>query len=243
MYCINYSDLLGERSKKNEYGIKFVRDSRDCWIYESERFNLDPLHLPRAPILRHNVSLCHGRATPLFSPSATPAVSSIARSRVYGILDFGNSVVRIAHSWMQVAPVLHRGGNTPERGRKGGGETVFQHTFPLSITRLPLPIYLFYAFSESTSESMMQPRMSRENILSLCDTRDILSEFLSRSFGKSQFPVIMFSRWFWEIDEASKCGEILENTYLFSHIYYTWIPTKLNDKIVLKIKFKIDIIF
>lgn len=76
---------------------------------------LDPLHLPRAPILRHNVSLCHGRATPLFSPSATPAASPVARSRVYGILDFGNSVARMAQ--------LNAGrAGPPKSGRKRAGE-------------------------------------------------------------------------------------------------------------------------
>lgn len=133
-------------------------------MYEFGRFSrLDPLHLPRAPILRHNVSLCHGRATPLFSPSATPAASPVARSRVYGILDFGNSVARMVQ--------LNAGRVGPpkigEETRRGGWrETVFQHACPSS--HPPWPPFrrcLFSAFSESTSESMMQPRMSRENII------------------------------------------------------------------------------
>lgn len=69
-----------------------MQDSRDCWPMNSnDSVWLDPLHLPRAPILQHNVSLCHGRATLLYSPSAAPAASPVAWSRVYGILDFGNS--------------------------------------------------------------------------------------------------------------------------------------------------------
>lgn len=51
---------------------------------------LDPPHLPRAPILQHNVSLCHGRAPPL-SPALRQRLQlrPVAWSRVYGILDFG----------------------------------------------------------------------------------------------------------------------------------------------------------
>jgi len=76
--------------KRDENGIKSP-DSRDCWPMNSnDSAWLDPLHLPRAPILQHNVSLCHGRTTPLLSPSVMPAASLAAWSRVYGILDFGN---------------------------------------------------------------------------------------------------------------------------------------------------------
>lgn len=85
---------------------------------------LDPLHLPRAPILQHNVSLCHGRATPLFSPSATPAASPVAWSRVYGILDFGNS-----NSTAEYRSRRSSIGEETHRGR--WRETVFQHAFPL----------------------------------------------------------------------------------------------------------------
>lgn len=127
----------------------FARDSRDCRSMNSSDSVLDPLHLPRAPILRHNVSLCHGRATPLFSPSTTPAASSVARSRVYGILDFGNSVVRIAHSWTQVAPVLHPGRKHTGEGGEGDGFSAY--IFPFNHPPSSPRIHLFYAFSESTS--------------------------------------------------------------------------------------------
>lgn len=144
-----------------------MQNSRDCWSMNSnDSVWLDPLHLPRAPILQHNVSLCHGRATPLFSPSATPAASSVAWSRVYGILDFGNSNSTAEYRSRRsfIGEETHRG-----RWRK----TVFQHALPLRITPFPstLGVAAFVSrclstpFSESTSESMMQPRMSCENIV------------------------------------------------------------------------------
>lgn len=45
------------------------------------------------------------------------------------------------------------------------------------IVRTLLDTSLCSLFSESTSESMMQPRMSRENIVSFMMLRDTLSEF------------------------------------------------------------------
>lgn len=136
-----------------------MQDSRDCWPMNSnDSVWLDPLHLPRAPILQHNVSLCHDRATPLFSPSATPAASPVAWSRVYGILDFGNS-----NSTAECRSRQSSIGEETHRGR--WRETVFQHAFPLWSLPSLLPRCLCTPFSESTSESMMQPRMSRENIV------------------------------------------------------------------------------
>lgn len=95
-------------SNECEYEIKRKRDSRD--LYELERFTDrpdPPLHLPRAPILRHNVSLCHCTLSPPYRALRVPAASPHAhttrgsRSRAcmgiphWGILDFGNSTTRI----------------------------------------------------------------------------------------------------------------------------------------------------
>lgn len=117
------------RQKNEKKGWKrnkeSVQDSRDCWPMNSnDSVWLDPLHLPRAPILQHNVSLCHGRSTPLYSPSAAPAASPVAWSRVYGILDFGNpnSTAEYRSRRSSIGEETHRGGWT---------ETVFQHAFPL----------------------------------------------------------------------------------------------------------------
>lgn len=99
-----------------------TQETADLWI---RTIQSDPLHLPRAPVLRHNVSLCHGRSTPLFSPSTTPAASAVGSiARVWNPrfwkLGGPNST-----SWMQVALVLGEE-NASERVR----ETVFQHEFP-----------------------------------------------------------------------------------------------------------------
>jgi len=118
---------------KDSYG---TREAATIHEFERFSFRLDPLHLPRAPILRHNVSLCHGRATPLsLSPMPPPppplaparalaetpaAASAVARSRVYGILDFGNSPPRTA----QLNASRARSG--PPSGRV----MVFQHASP-----------------------------------------------------------------------------------------------------------------
>lgn len=111
-------------------------------MHEFGQFSrLDPLHLPRAPILRHNVSLCHGRATPLFSPSATPAASPVVRSRVYGILDFGNSAARMVQlNAGRVGP--------PKSGRKrageGGGKRFFNMYTPRARPPWPRRRCLFF---------------------------------------------------------------------------------------------------
>lgn len=85
----------------------------------------------------------------------------------------------------------------PKSGRKrageDGGKQFFQHACPSShppSAAFVTPRCLFSSFSESTSESMMQPRMSRENIVAF--VRDILFQCDGPS-GNITIPlVIMF---------------------------------------------------
>jgi len=149
-----------ELKKGMKTGIKSP-DSRDCWPMNSnDSAWLDPLHLPRAPILQHNVSLCHGRTTPLLSPSVMPAASLAAWSRVYGILDFGNP-----NGTAECRSRARRGGNVPGEG----GERWFfnMHFLPSSFPGWLLSFLgiSLLRFLNQTSESVMQPRMSRKNIV------------------------------------------------------------------------------
>lgn len=80
------------RTKQTDTGKETARGR----ISPIHRARLDPLHLPRAPTLRHNVSLCHGRLSSLlslerFNSAGSHSSLTHTENLVCGILDFGNS--------------------------------------------------------------------------------------------------------------------------------------------------------
>lgn len=175
----------------------------------------DPsLHLPRAPVLRHNVSLCHGRTTLpsfLFSPSTTPAASpdTLTRSRVYGILDFGNSVARMAQ--------LNDAGRIgPLSGRKYIGEDGGRQFFIPSPRTLPLSSSLHRSGAALSSifSSLrflnqranprlreMQSGMSRKKISSrYCHVASVRVYTTFQCIDLSQNNNTMLYQWLWEIN-------------------------------------------
>jgi len=129
-----------------------MRDKDSCGtreaatIHEFERFSfrLDPLHLPRAPILRHNVSLCHGRATPLpCSPSpkgpCREACSSLSR----------RSIARVWNPrfWKLAAP-----NGTAECESRALRSSIGEGYGFSACIPLARPRGLIFPFSKSTSE-------------------------------------------------------------------------------------------
>ena len=200
----DYSGLSDKRNeKRDENGNKESGDSRDCWPMNSnDSAWLDPLHLPRAPILQHNVSLCHGGTTPLLSPSVMPAASPAAWSRVYGILDFGNPNGTAECRSRARAPVLHRGGNAL-RGGFGRERWFFNmHSPPPAPppsfpgVAAVVPRYFSTPFSES-NERIRDAATSDESwkYCRFCYARGTLSELRNGTPGNNDPRVIMFYRW------------------------------------------------
>lgn len=141
-------------------------------VHEFEAIRPDPPHLPRAPILRHNVSLCHGCATPLFSPTATPAASSdahahtrtrraIARTRNPRFWKLAATRIAQLNTGRASRPPPGEETHTPGGWRDGFSACI--HLPPPAPGSPHRP--RFSPFSDSTSVSTMQPRMSRKNII------------------------------------------------------------------------------
>lgn len=176
-----------------------TQETADLWI---RTIQSDPLHLPRAPVLRHNVSLCHGRSTPLFSPSATPAASAVGSiARVWNPrfwkLGGPNST-----SWMQVALVLGEE-NASERVR----ETVFQHEFPPLVSNA-FPIVRTLLNTSLLSVFWINERIhdaTSDESWKYCLFYDAPWHFIRRGSPSGRKNVcvteIMFYRWLREIDK------------------------------------------
>lgn len=162
------------RTKQTDTGKETARGR----ISPIHRARLDPLHLPRAPTLRHNVSLCHGRLFSLlslerFNSAGSHSSLTHTENLVCGILDFGNSSNWMARSWMQLVQQRFARKTSEIDASIGGGRETrsgsraqFFSIHPFSPSLSTIFFLFFFSFSYNIGRCCckMQPRMSCENI-------------------------------------------------------------------------------
>lgn len=180
------------RTKQTDTGKETARGR----ISPIHRARLDPLHLPRAPTLRHNVSLCHGRLFSLlslerFNSAGSHSSLTHTENLVCGILDFGNSSNWMARSWMQLVQQRFARKTSEidasiggERETRSGSRAQFFSIHPFSPS-LSLRFFFSFFFRFPTISGVAVARCNLGwvvKILTLCGSRQFIRVLASRSF-------------------------------------------------------------
>lgn len=179
------------RTKQTDTGKEIAR-----WrISPIHRARLDPLHLPRVPTLRHNVSLCHGRLSSLlslerFNSAGSHSSLTHTENLVCGILDFGNSSNWMARSWMQLVQQRFARKTSEKDASIGGGRETrsgsrvqFFSIHPFSPSLFMIFFLFFFRFPTILGVAVARCNLGWVvKILTLCGPRQFIRVLASRSF-------------------------------------------------------------